>query len=126
MNRLHSFTYSLNMVGFGGGEAAPSNSFEPLCERFALAQWFKRICFGEITFLTPTQKLHDVRTFSGRPNDWPSTYADSALLDIIAREISFSRYLIDACAQYHMRYFDTSHDFAATLDQVVAYIRAEK
>jgi len=126
MNRLNSSTYSLNMVGFGAASPPPSNSFVPLCERKALAQWYKRICFGEITSLTPTQKLHDIRTFSGRPNDWPSTYADSALLDIIAREIAFSRYLMDACARYTMRYFDTSQDFAATLDQVVAYIRAEK
>ena len=74
----------------------------------------------------PTQKLHDIRTFSGHPNDWPSTYADSALLDIITREIAFSQYVMDACARYGMRYFDTSRDFVATLDQVVAYLRAEK
>jgi hypothetical protein len=84
-----------------------------------------KACFLGYATITPTQKLHNIRTFSGHPNDWPSTYADSALLDIITREIAFSQYLIDACARYGMRYFDTSHDFAAALDQVVAYIRAE-
>jgi hypothetical protein len=46
------------------------------------------------------RKLHDIRTYSGHPNDWPSTYADSALLNIITREIAFSQYLMDACAWY--------------------------
>ena len=84
-----------------------------------------KACFLGYATITPTQKLHDIRTFSGHPNDWPSTYADSALLNIITREIAFSQYLMDACAKYHTRYFDTSRDFAATLDQVVAYVRAE-
>jgi hypothetical protein len=69
--------------------------------------------------------LFIVRTYSGHPNDWPSTYADLALLNIITREIAFSQYLIHACARCSMRYFDTSHDFLQTLDQVVAYVQAE-
>jgi len=84
-----------------------------------------KACFLGYATITPTQKLHDIRTYSGHPNDWPSTYADSALLNIIAREIAFSQYLMDACARYSMRYFDMSHDFLQTLDQVVAYVQAE-
>jgi hypothetical protein len=85
-----------------------------------------KACFLGYATITPTQKLHDIRTYSGHPNDWPTTYADSALLDIIAREIAFSQYLIDACARYSMSYFDVSHDFAATQDQIVAYVRVEQ
>ena len=84
-----------------------------------------KACFLGYATITPTQKLHDIRTYSGHPNDWPSTYADSALLNIITREIAFSQYLVDACARYSMRYFDMSHDFLQTLDQVVAYVQAE-
>ena len=84
-----------------------------------------KACFLGYATITPTQKLHDIRTYSGHPNDWPSTYADSALLNIITREIAFSQYLMDACARYSMRYFDMSHDFLQTLDQVVAYVQAE-
>ena len=84
-----------------------------------------KACFLGYATITPTQKLHDIRTYSGHPNDWPSTYADSALLNVITREIAFSQYLMDACARYSMRYFDMSHDFLQTLDQVVAYVQAE-
>ena len=84
-----------------------------------------KACFLGYTTITPTQKLHEIRTHAGYPNDWAITYADSALLNIITREIAFSQYLMDACARYNMRYFDTSHDFVQTLDQVVAYVRAE-
>ena len=85
-----------------------------------------KACFLGYATITPTQKLHDIRTYTGHPNDWPSTYADSALLSIITREIAFSQYLMDACARHNMRYFDTSHNFAQTLEQVVAYVRAEQ
>jgi len=84
-----------------------------------------KACFLGYATITPTQKLHDIRTYSGHPNDWPSTYADSALLNIITREIAFSQYLMDACARYSMRYFDMSHDFLQTQDQLVAYVQAE-
>ena len=84
-----------------------------------------KACFLGYATITPAQKLHDIRTHAGHPNDWASTYADAALLNIITREIAFSQYLMDACAKYDLRYFDTSHDFVQTLEQVVAYVRAE-
>jgi hypothetical protein len=83
-----------------------------------------KACFLGYATITPTQKLHEIRTHAEYPNDWPSTYADSALLNIITREIGFSQYLMDACARYTVRYFDTSHDFVPTLDQVVAYVHS--
>ncbi|MEO7909521.1 MAG: hypothetical protein ABIV47_07705 [Roseiflexaceae bacterium] len=85
-----------------------------------------KACFLGYATITPTQKLHDIRIYSGHPNDWPSTYTDAALLNIITREIAFSQYLMDACAKHSVRYFDTSRDFAQTLEQVVAYVRAEQ
>jgi hypothetical protein len=85
-----------------------------------------KACFLGYTTITPTQKLHEIRTYSGHPNDWPSTYADAALLDIITREIAFSQYLMDECAKYGMCYFDTSRDFVQTREQVIAYMRGEK
>jgi hypothetical protein len=85
-----------------------------------------KACFLGYSTITPTQKLHEIRTYSGHPNDWSSTYADASLLGIIAREIAFSQYLIDECAKYDLRYFDTSHDFVQTQERVVAYIRGEK
>ena len=83
-----------------------------------------KACFLGYTTITPAQKLQEIRTHAGHPNDWPSSYPDPALLNIINREIAFSQYLMAECATYHLHYFDTSHNFVQTLDQVVAYVRA--
>lgn len=40
--------------------------------------------------------------------------------------VFISRYLRDECARVGLPYFDTSTDFEHTLDQVVAYISAER
>jgi len=84
-----------------------------------------KACFLGYTTITPEQKLHDIRTHAGHPNDWPREYSDPDLLNIITKMIEFSRYLKEECAAYHIRYFDTSHHFVETLDQVVAYVCAE-
>jgi len=83
-----------------------------------------KACFLGYPLITPTQKLHDIRTYADHPNDWPRTYSDDALLSIITREIAFSEYLRAECTFYHFPYFDTSHQFAATLDHVLAYVQA--
>ena len=84
-----------------------------------------KACFLGYTAITPAQRLHDIRTHAGYPNDWSSECSDSDLLNIVTRMIAFSQYLMDECARYNLRYFDTSHNFVQTLDQVVAYLRAE-
>ena len=84
-----------------------------------------KACFLGYTTITPAQKLNDIRTHADYPNDWPSDYSDVALLNIIAKMIAFSRYLMEECATHHLRYFDTSQHFVQTLDEVIAYIRAE-
>ena len=61
---------------------------------------------------------------AGYPNDWPRSYTDAEVLDIITANIAFSQYLLDECATYNLRYFDTSQAFMQTLDQVVAYVKA--
>lgn len=80
-------------------------------------------CFLGYSTISPGQKLHEIRTHSGYPNDWPQEYSDAGLLAIINREIEFSRYLQAECARFHFPYFDLSHQFGPVLDGVVAYIR---
>jgi len=82
-----------------------------------------RACFLGYSTLTPPQKLHEIRTHAGHPNDWPREYSDAALLTIIVREIAFSQYLQAECVRYHLRYFDTSRNFMQVLDEVAAYVR---
>lgn len=81
-------------------------------------------CFLGYSMIAPEQKLHDIRTYSGYPNDWPQSYTDSDLMSIIHREIEFSRYLQAECARYHFRYFDLSSQFLPILDQVAETIHA--
>jgi putative acetyltransferase len=82
-----------------------------------------RACFLGYAAIAPADKLQEIRTHAGHPNDWPEGYGDADLLAIIRREIAFSRYLQAECARHGFRYFDTSHQFARTLDEVVAYVR---
>lgn len=84
-----------------------------------------RACFLGYTVIEPAQKLNDVRANAGYPNDWSSDYPDSDLLKIITSMIEFSQYLMDECATYKLDYFDTSHDFLKTLDDVVAFACAK-
>lgn len=81
-----------------------------------------RACFLGYATITPEQKLHEIRLYGGHPNDWPQSYTDADLLTIIKREIAFSHYLPAECTKYDFRYFDTSHQFIQTLDEVVEYL----
>lgn len=83
-------------------------------------------CFLGYSAITPTQKLQEIRTHGGQPNDWPQEYTDVALLAVIHREIAFSHYVQAECARLGLRYFDSSHDFMSVLDDVVAYVQSKR
>lgn len=83
-------------------------------------------CFLGYSTILPGQKLHEIRTHSGYPNDWTQSYTDADLLSIIHREIAFSQYLQAECARLHFRYFDLSDQFMPILDEVVDYFRSGK
>ena len=82
-----------------------------------------KACFLGYCTITPAQKLHEIRLHAGYPNDWAQEHTDAELLTIITREIMFSHFSRAECARYHFRYFDTSHQFMPTLDEVFAYLR---
>jgi len=80
-------------------------------------------CILGYATIAPAQKLRAIRAHAGHPNDWPAEYADADLLKGIAREIEFGRYLQAECAARHIPYFDTSDDFPAALDEVIAFVQ---
>lgn len=82
-----------------------------------------KACFLGYAEIAPEQKMREIREHAGHPNDWPQEVNDADLLAIIKREIAFSRFLQAECARVHFPYFDTSHNFLATLDAVAATIR---
>ncbi len=83
-----------------------------------------RACFLGYTDIDPAAKVRRIRTYGHYPNNWASEYTDDQLLNIITREIAFSRALRDACAMHQLRYFDTSYDFAQALERVMAFVTA--
>ena len=81
-------------------------------------------CFLGYTTISPDQKLHEIRSHSGYPNDWPQSYTDADLLAIIRREIAFSQYLQAESARVNFPYFDLSDQFMPILEKVVDTIRS--
>lgn len=84
-----------------------------------------RGCFLGYSVINPAQKLLEIRTHAGHPNDWPQGYADADLLRIVNRETLFSRYLEAECARYDFGYFETSDNFTQAIDQAARYMRGE-
>ncbi len=85
-----------------------------------------KACFLGYREIEPVQKLREIRAYSGHPNDWPSERDDGSVLDVIHAKIAFSHYLHDECTRLGLPYFDTSHDFLQTLEQVMDYFRDER
>ncbi|MCA9995727.1 MAG: hypothetical protein KDE56_08280 [Anaerolineales bacterium] len=83
-----------------------------------------RVCFLGYCAIAPSDKLHQIRTHGGYPNDWPQEVSDADLLTIIHREIAFSHYLQAECMTYRFPYYDVSYRFSRVLDEVVAYVGA--
>lgn len=92
-----------------------------LAQRFGPAI---RACFIGYAEVAPGQKLADIRTFGGHPNDWVSDYPDDYVLALVASMIQFSDYLSQTCAQFNLPYFDSSHDFSGAVEAAVTYLKA--
>ena len=81
-----------------------------------------RSCFVGYGDIDPGRKLADIRHNSGLPNDWLNEHDDEYVLDLVEYGIRFSRDLSEQCSRLGLTYFDGSVDFAATVDEVVAYL----
>ncbi len=70
-----------------------------------------RACFLGYTEVSVTDKLRDIRKYSGHPNDWLRGQTDSEVRTLITEMIGFSCYLQEECATYQLPYIDVSRDF---------------
>ncbi len=82
-----------------------------------------RACFLGYRRIAPAEKLQAIRTYSGHPNDWISSYVDADVLELVNQMIEFSQYLYDECMRLGLAYFDTSGDFGQALELAVDYLR---
>lgn len=73
--------------------------------------------------IEPLTKVQQLRHFGGGNNDWSSQESDADLLVMFTKLQVLSQWLRNECHTYDLPYFDTSVDFAATLDAVVAFLK---
>ena len=81
-----------------------------------------RICFVGYIELDPREKLRTIRENSGGKDDWTKIVSDEELLPMIQEMIEFSRYLKSECEKYGFKFFDVSHDFIKTQQEVFDYL----
>lgn len=83
-----------------------------------------RVAFLGYADAPPAQKLRDIRSFGGGPNDWVAGLPDDRLLEIAAKNAAFSARLREECAAFGLSYFDTSRDFSGALDAAFRHLAA--
>jgi hypothetical protein len=81
-----------------------------------------RACFIGYAQLNVIEKLRDIRQSEA---DWANYYTDEQALAFLAGEVEYSRYLQRECAAHGLRYFDSSEDLAAAVDEAAAYLTRE-
>jgi len=79
-------------------------------------------CFMGFTHVDVAQKVRDVKTYSAGERDWLTKEPDEYICDHIANMIEYSKKIKHQCEQQNVRYFDTSVDFAITLDRVTQFM----
>ncbi|HMN26622.1 MAG TPA: hypothetical protein PKE45_00600 [Caldilineaceae bacterium] len=81
-------------------------------------------CFLGYAEIDTRTKVHQIRTLDGGNNDWLSEYDDQQLYEMVDGLKQVSATLRNECQRYGLRYFETSTNHTATLDAVVAFLKA--
>lgn len=79
-------------------------------------------CFLGYTDLDVDRKLMDIREHPLGEGDWLIEEDDEYIRRHIENMISHSRLIKDSCERFKMRYFDTSADFLATVDEATGFL----
>jgi hypothetical protein len=83
-----------------------------------------RACFLGYTTVSLDRKLWEIRRYGGGPDDWMRDLTDAEVLDLIAENVQYSRYLQQECALYGIAYFDTAEDYPGILERAYHYLVA--
>ena len=84
-----------------------------------------KICFVGYTDIDIDQKVRDIKTYSTGTNDWLTKESDDYIYQHVENMVKYSRKIKDDCEKYNMKYFDTSKDFMAALENVKKYLLSE-
>ncbi|MEE9190800.1 MAG: adenylate kinase [Candidatus Neomarinimicrobiota bacterium] len=102
-----------------GAQIHPSHAWK-LNNEF---EGYLNISFIGFTNVDTTEKLHQIRSFRGRYNDWLKDLNDHDIVKTIERLKKLSIYLQKECGKYGLKYFDSSSDFEKTVNTVVDHLK---
>lgn len=80
-------------------------------------------CFVGYADTDPSEKVRQIKTHSGHPNDWTASFNDDELYNLVASGIDYSRYLKEECHIENIKYVDFSNHFEESAAEVVTYLR---
>jgi hypothetical protein len=81
-----------------------------------------RICFLGYTDVDPGRKTGDIKAYSDGTDDWLVKEHDDHIRDHVKVMMAHSRKIKEGCAEYGMRYVDTSTDFTAAVAEATTYL----
>jgi len=81
-------------------------------------------CFVGYQNITIEQKIADIHSCYGLPNDWTLSLSEGQLYELVEEGIEFSRYLSEQCRQLGLYYQDFSADFDSAKAAVIDYFES--
>jgi len=83
------------------------------------------VCFLGYPRVEVEEKVRQVKTFNDGDRDWLTNESDDVIERHIENMVQYSRKIEKECAEYNVRYFDTSNDLMGTVDQATHYMLDE-
>jgi hypothetical protein len=68
------------------------------------------------------QKVSEIKDHSYGKSDWLANEPDETIRRHVVDMIEYSKVIRDHCAEYRLRYFDTSRDFNRIIEEAVQYL----
>lgn len=81
-----------------------------------------RICFVGYTDVTIDEKVKSIKKFSSEKNDWLINKSDEYITDHVKNMIAHSIKIKKSCKENNIRYFDTSQNFKAVIEEIIEYL----
>jgi hypothetical protein len=81
-----------------------------------------KACFLGYCETTPEQKVREIKTYKGDPDDWLVKESDAYIQDHVTNMIEYSKFIREECKTYQLHYFDVSRDFNLAVDKAFRYL----
>lgn len=81
-----------------------------------------KVCFLGYTNVAAAQKVKEIKEFSFEKNDWLIDKPDDYIIDHVKNMIAHSIQIKKSCKEHNLRYFDTSKNFTAVIEDTIEYL----